>query len=152
MEKLENRTKNILNLKKLCESDKTTVLYAFRVIEQLRRKKLCMEEAREIYNQGIQILFKGNAPLETREQNYFLFYPPHTSKDLPVKLKVTCYFSRSDHLSIINNGSPIVGGTLNNYRFDVFSATWMKAAPNQSAAYNFGKAINKIMLNHFNLS
>ena len=149
---LENKTKQVLNLRELDGEDRKISPYVLNVIANLMRKNLDREDVQEIYKQGIQVLFRGNSPLpDTGYQNYVLSYPTKVSKELPVKLKVNCDFSTLNHAGIVRNKDPIVAGILKGDRFSSFSSTWMKEAPLQSPAYNFGEYVNEIMLDHFDL-
>ena len=148
---LENKTRHVLNLRELDKKDRRISPYILNVIANLMRKNLNTEDVREIYNQGIQISFRGDAPFDTGYQNYVLSYPTKVSKELPVKLKVNCCFSTLNHAGMIKNRDPIVAGILKEDRFSSFSSKWMKEAPLQSTAYNFGEFVNEIMLDHFDL-
>ena len=149
---LENKTRQVLNLRELDKEDKRTSSHVLNIIANLMRKNLSREDVQEIYRQGIQVLFRGNGPLpDTGYQNYVLSYPTKVSKELPVKLKVNCDFSTLNHAGIVRNKDPIVAGILKGDRFSSFSSTWMKEAPHQSTEYNFGKFVNELMLDHFDL-
>ena len=137
----------VLNLKEL---DRETLSHAFGIIEKYK-KGLNREQVQKIYDEGVPIRFSGNAPF-AENLDYFLFYRG-ANNGASMGLKVECYFSKSDHPAIMGNdpNNAVVGGTLTKNRFTGFSSTWLKKAMYRSPAYDFGEAINDIMLEHFNI-
>ena len=137
------KTRGVFSLIVPAEKSRLVIIEDKNVINNTTINK---EVVQEMVNDGICAL----SIIDDIGEAWKSFFTNISSKSV-IAIKVNCRFSSLNHAGMVQNKDPIVAGILKENKFSSFSSTWMKEAPNQSPAYNFGKFVNEMMLDHFDL-
>lgn len=152
--------KEKVNLEKLRRYSEQALNLFFRVVDPYWEKehKVRLRDSKKdiqaIFNEGLKVMFRGDAPYEARTLNYGIFLHKIVVKHLPVQLWLKCIVSTEAHKGIIRRGGArncIVAGILANGRFSSYSPSWTIMARPGSPQYDFGCFINDVFLDEFHL-
>jgi hypothetical protein len=144
----------ILDTQALRRYDENALGVLFRIIADIRGRRLSREEVFSIYDNGVVVVFTGHALNHAPELNYALFYSKASTR-LPVILTVKCFTVRSQsHEEVIkygDRGRLVVAGTLHNRKFGGISTTWMKGIQRDSGQDTLGMYLNDLLLDYYDI-
>ncbi len=138
------------DLQRVAKENRKAVAVFFTVVERFWGRKLAKEEVQRIYKEGVELTFAGHAPFHVKTLKYVAFYREFSSV-LPLRVRVECMFSTSDHKQMMGSDrkNVIVAGSLSNMQFETFSDTWLLDVHKGSAVFVLGAAVNALVIKHF---